>query len=96
MKTSTPSSSALAQNGWNFGSANSLPATLPPIATPRSPSFFIAVFELLGGEIRKLQRDRRERRRSDRGAAAQTRPAFVLDADDLRDAVAVGVVPDRD
>src|SRR5438093_745284 len=40
MKINTPSSSALAQNGWNFGSENSSPATLAPTAAPRSPSFF--------------------------------------------------------
>src|SRR5215470_9282271 len=40
MKISTPSSSALAQNGWNFGSENSSPATLAPTAAPRRPSFF--------------------------------------------------------
>ena len=32
-----PSSSALAQTGWNFGSANSCPATLPPTERPRRP-----------------------------------------------------------
>src|SRR5262245_28170469 len=40
MKTSTPSSSAFDQNGWNFRSENSSPATLAPTAAPRSPSFF--------------------------------------------------------
>src|SRR6266446_2241471 len=40
MKTSTPSCSALAQNGWNFGSLSSSPLTLPPMAAPRSPYFF--------------------------------------------------------
>ena len=40
MKTSTPSCSALAQNGWNFGSLISSPLTLPPMAAPRSPNFF--------------------------------------------------------
>ena len=39
MKTTTPSSSALAQNGWNFGSLISSPATLPPMAAPRRPYF---------------------------------------------------------
>ena len=43
MNNTAPSSSALAQTGWNFGSENSSPATLPPIAAPRSPCFFIAV-----------------------------------------------------
>src|SRR5438034_715226 len=40
MKTTTPSCSALAQNGWNFGSLISAPLTLPPIPAPRSPYFF--------------------------------------------------------
>jgi hypothetical protein len=39
MKTSTPSASALAQKGWNFGSLSSAPSTLPPIAAPRRPYF---------------------------------------------------------
>jgi hypothetical protein len=38
----TPSSSHFFQNGWNFGSASSWPATLPPTPTPRKPSFFTA------------------------------------------------------
>ena len=33
MKTRTPSSSHLAQNGWNLGLASSSPATLPPTPT---------------------------------------------------------------
>src|SRR5439155_11545954 len=39
MKTTTPSCSALAQNGWNFGSLISSPATLPPMPAPRRPYF---------------------------------------------------------
>src|SRR2546422_8001301 len=39
MKTRTPSCSALAQNGWNFGSLSSSPLTLPPMPAPRSPYF---------------------------------------------------------
>src|SRR5207248_2735804 len=39
MKTSTPSCSAFAQNGWNFGSLISSPLTLPPMPAPRSPYF---------------------------------------------------------
>src|SRR5947208_2774888 len=35
MKTTTPSCSALAQNGWNLGSLSSTPLTLPPIPAPR-------------------------------------------------------------
>src|SRR5947209_17734286 len=43
MKTSTPSCSALAQNGWNFGSLSSSPLTLPsipelPASSPSGPS----------------------------------------------------------
>ncbi len=41
-KIRMPSSSALAQTGWNFGSASSCPATLPPIESPRSPKFLTA------------------------------------------------------
>ena len=37
MNTSAPSASAAAQNGSNAGSPSSRPATLPPIAAPRSP-----------------------------------------------------------
>src|SRR5438128_255730 len=39
MKTTTPSCSALAQNGWNFGSLISSPATLPPMPAARRPYF---------------------------------------------------------
>ena len=38
MKTRTPNSSHLAQNGWNFGLARSSPATLPATPMPRKPS----------------------------------------------------------
>src|SRR5262245_41242180 len=40
MNTTTPSCSALAQNGWNFGSLISSPLTLPPMAAPRRLYFF--------------------------------------------------------
>src|SRR5882672_38265 len=40
MKIRLPSCSALAQNGWNFGSARSSPLTLVPTEPPRKPSFF--------------------------------------------------------
>ena len=43
MNSGTPSSSALAQTGSNFGSENSTPSTTPPIAAPFSPCFFTAV-----------------------------------------------------
>src|SRR4051812_36946808 len=43
MNSTAPNSSALAQTGWKRGSANSAPATLPPIAAPRSPCFLTAV-----------------------------------------------------
>ena len=43
MNSTAPSSSALAQTGWNFGSEKSSPSTLPPIAAPRRPCFLIAV-----------------------------------------------------
>src|SRR3954451_11072967 len=43
MNSTAPNSSALAQTGWKRGSANPAPATLPPIAAPRSPCVFIAV-----------------------------------------------------
>jgi hypothetical protein len=33
---------------------------LPPMSAPRSPSRFDRVFELRGGEIRVLQRNRRQ------------------------------------
>src|SRR5215831_18899371 len=42
MKISTSSCSALAQKGWNFGSDNSSPLTLPPISAPRNPSCLAA------------------------------------------------------
>src|SRR5438105_1536183 len=42
MKTTTPSCSAFAQNGSNLRSDSSCPSQLPPIATPRSPSFLTA------------------------------------------------------
>src|SRR5258706_4625012 len=44
MKTSTPSCSAFAQNGWNFGSLISRPSTLPPMAAPRRPYFFTPAY----------------------------------------------------
>ena len=56
MNSTAPSSSAFAQTGWNLGSANSSPATLPPIAAPARPYFFIAVLELLYREVGELQR----------------------------------------
>ena len=43
MNRGTPSSSALAQTGWNFGSEKSTPFTEPPIAAPFRPCFFTAV-----------------------------------------------------
>ena len=41
MSSSRAQSSAFAQTGWNLGSANSSPATLPPIAAPARPYFFM-------------------------------------------------------
>src|SRR5579883_709605 len=43
MNSGTPSSSALAHTGWNFGSENSRPFTAPPTAAPLRPCFFTAV-----------------------------------------------------
>src|SRR5215467_5207815 len=43
MNSTAPSSSAFAHTGWNLGSENSSPSTLPPIAAPRRPCFFTAV-----------------------------------------------------
>src|SRR5215471_20367741 len=43
MNSTAPSSSAFAHTGWNLGSEKSSPNTLPPIAAPRRPCFFIAV-----------------------------------------------------
>src|SRR5882724_4740318 len=43
MNRGTPSSSALAQTGWNLGSENSAPLTTSPIAAPFNPCFFTAV-----------------------------------------------------
>src|SRR5437868_1136534 len=40
MNRGTPSSSALAHTGWNFGSENSRSATLSPMAAPFKPGFF--------------------------------------------------------
>src|SRR5712692_7369352 len=43
MNKGTPSCSAFAHTGWNFGSENSTPFTTPPIAAPFNPCFFTAV-----------------------------------------------------
>src|SRR5262249_32445274 len=43
MNSTALSSSAFAHTGWNLGSEKSSPNTLPPIAAPRRPCFFIAV-----------------------------------------------------
>ena len=90
MKTTAPSSSALAQNGWNAASDSSRPATLPPIAAPRNPNRLHALLELPRREIGKLQGDGGECREAIRVRRAERGHRLVLYRDDLRRELAIG------
>jgi hypothetical protein len=82
MKTITPSSFAFAQNGSNFGSESDAPLTWPPIVAPAQPELLDAVIELLGGQIRELQRHRAQRHEAILVIPHPSREPFVLRADD--------------
>ena len=95
MKTRTPSSSAFAQNGWNFGSESSSPATLPPTAAPRSPSFFTPSSSCSDGEVGILQRHRGEGDEALRVRRADLGELLVLDPDRPLRATSRSAVPVR-
>src|ERR1700743_1644186 len=88
MNTGTPSSSALAHTGWNLGSANATPATLPPIAAPFMPCFFTAVSSSCTARSGACKVSNPVGLR-----AAQLRQFLILNFDDLGSQIAVAVVP---
>jgi hypothetical protein len=94
MNRTAPSSSAFAQTGWNFGSENASPATLPPIAAPQA-LYFHGRLELLHRKLGVLQRQRREGREPIRMRRGELRQLLVLDADDLGRQIAISAVPIR-
>ena len=59
MKSMTPSSSAFAQNGSNLRSESSLALDAAADGGPAQPELSHGLIELIGGEIRVLQRQRR-------------------------------------
>ena len=61
MKTITPSSLAFAQNGSNFGSESDCAVDVAADRRAAQPELLDAVIELLGRQIRELQRHRRQR-----------------------------------
>ncbi len=65
------------------------------MAAPFEAVFAHCVFELLHGEIGKLQRQRRERREAVRLLRAQRRQPFVLRLDDFFDEFALLAIPPR-
>ena len=83
----------MAQNGSYLGSDTSSPFTWPPIVTPRSPSRFDAVLELLRRQVGKLQRHRRHGHEAIRVRRHPLRQPLVLRLDDAAREVAVGGVP---
>ena len=93
MKTGTPSSSALAQNGSYFSLVGGSLSTWPPIEAPRQPKILDGVLELLGREIGKLQRDRAQADEARRVLFAPGGNAFVVRGDDGARIVAVRRVP---
>ena len=74
---------------------SSSPSTLPPIAAPRSPSLLDGFVQLLGRQIRMLQRDRRQPDEAIRMRRTPGRQFFVLQRDDLAGQVAIRPVPPR-
>ena len=92
MKISTPSSSALAQNGWNLGSesssvdaaANQRPAQSEPLGR---------MFELIGREIGVLQGNRRQADEPIRLCRADVGELLVLQLDDLTGEVGLCLGP---
>ena len=89
MNSGTPSSSALAQTGWNLGSENS---TARSPATDRRALQALLLdrrLELRDGEIRRLQGERGEGREPVGLAGAELGQLLVLDLDDLAGEVAL-------
>ena len=96
MNTGTPSSSALAQNGSYFSPVGGSLLTWPPIDAPREPKILHGMLELLGGEIRELQRDGAQADEARRVLFAPGRDALVVRRDDgTRVLAARGVPPIR-
>ena len=93
MKTSTPSSAALAQNGSYFGSERSSPLTWPPMDAPRKPRRRTPSCELFGGQLGMLQRDGRQRDKAIGVCRHPFRQSLVLSANDALCEVVVGRVP---
>src|SRR6476469_4170722 len=77
MNSTAPSSSALAQTGWNRSLEKSSPSTLPPIAAPFSPCFLIAVSSCCTARSGYCRlREAKAAKRS--GRAAQSSASFSL------------------
>src|SRR3954454_4714640 len=94
MNTSTPSSSHFAQNGWNFGSASSCPATLPATPTPRKPSCLTACSTCSAARSGYCSAAvAKATKRS--GWLAQNCTSCSLHPDQLGGGVTLGAVPER-
>ena len=88
MKSTAPNSSAFCQTGWKRGSENSLSATLPPIAAPFSPCFFIAVSSSCTASCGSCRVSEAEAGEAVRMGGAELRHLLVVNLDDLRGVVA--------
>ncbi len=80
MKTSTPSSSHLAQNGWNFGIGQLLAGDAAADADAAEAELLHRMLDLLGGEIGMLQRGGREGDEAVGIGGAELDQRLVLDA----------------
>ena len=93
MKTSTPSSSHLAQKGWNFGSASSSAGDAAADADPLEAELLHGVLDLLGRQLGMLQGGRGEGDEAVGVGGAELDQRLVLDPDQFGRDVAFGLVP---
>ena len=83
MNTRTPSSSHLAQKGWNFGSAELLAGDAAADADAAEAELLHRMLDLLGGELGMLQGRRREGDEAVGAGGAELDQRLVLDPDQL-------------
>ena len=95
MNSTAPSSSALAQTGWNLGSEKSSPQHAAADGGAAQALFLDRGLQLLHGEVGKLQGQRGESPEPIRPRRAQLRQLLVIDLDDRGRRVAVLAVPER-
>ena len=93
MKTSTPNSSHLAQNGWNFGLARILAGDAAGNADAAEAERLDRLLDLFGGEVGILQCRGRKGDEPIRLRGAELDQGLVLDPDQFSDGIALGPVP---